>query len=83
MIHSFSEVMLVNGNMNVCFQEDNKMRRIILSKGSQALEDYQSIEDATIKGNIMAMKKKYYFKANANNKSIFRPIDKSLMIDIL
>lgn len=75
MIHSFQQVNNANGNVTIVFFEDNKKRQIILTKGTEALSDYMSIELKDIKEKIIQMKRVYNFKANESNRSIFRPIN--------
>jgi hypothetical protein len=89
MVHAFDCINNKNGNITVTFREDNKLRQIILTKRSAALsmfEDYMLNDlsdkpsEVLIKEAIIFVKKIYYFKANENNKSIFRPIAKSLIL---
>lgn len=93
MIHSFKIVEHVNKNITVQFYQDNKLRKIIFTNGTKALEHFIGIQryyvntasgiatnDEIIQGTIENMRKRYIFKANANNPSIFRPIAKSLIL---
>ena len=91
MIHSFDCINNKNGNITVSFTENNKLRKIIFTKGTAALsmlEDYlwddasNNSSDNIIHSAIMFMKKVYYFKANKNNSSIFRPMDKALILKL-
>lgn len=81
MIHSFNQVNHANGNVTVEFFDDNKRRQIIFQKGTIALEDYTMCGIADIYQAIISLREKYLFKANANNPSIFRPIEKSLILN--
>lgn len=79
MIHSFSVTERKNYNKVVEFFQDNKLRRIIFTKDSEAYVDFNRLsfnKENTPKDIVIRMKKKYFFKANANNKSIFRPVIK-------
>jgi hypothetical protein len=76
MVHSFKQVDNANGNTTIEFYEDAKKRQIIFQKGTKALYDYQWVGMDDLEKAINYMRKSYKFIANANNKSIFRPISK-------
>lgn len=76
MVHSFTETKNANGNTTVEFMENGKRRAIIFQKGTAALKDFNSLEFHDLKDSISKLKAKYVFKANENNRSIFRPIQK-------
>ena len=87
--YSFDCIRNKNGNTTVTFRESNKLRQIKFFKGTAALsmfEDYL-LDDASINSSesiiysaIMFMRKVYCFKANKNNKSIFYPMDRELIL---
>jgi hypothetical protein len=93
MIHSFNIVSNVNGNTTVKFTQDTKLRNIIFQKNSVAAKEFWLVFDYIAKNNpnydsnqqieatVIYMKKKYIFKANVNNVSIFRPVAKSLILN--
>lgn len=82
MVHSFSQVDNANGNTTIIFFEDSKKRQVILTKGTDAQADYQIIlsalpDDTDVRTALNLMRNHYYFRANPNNPSIFRPFPKS------
>ncbi len=87
MIHSFEVINCANGNTNVLFYQGSKKRTIIFQSGTEAQTVFKSYcpsdghDCLTIKESIDFMRSDYYFKANVNNKSVFRPIDKALILN--
>lgn len=94
MFHTFNIIENKNGNTTVTFHEDNKLRNIIFQKGTEAQLHFAKVlahfnetlpqtthVDQILITSIKYMRKRYLFKANANNPSIFRPISKSLILN--
>ena len=82
MVHSFSVVVRKNCNLHVEFMDDSSKRRIIFEKDSDAIKSFFNVKRDNLfntKEIIVAMKKEYFFMANPNNTSIFRPIDRSYL----
>ena len=85
MIHSFELIRHQNGNSTVVFYEgpENKKRKIVFQKDSNAqwLLHYYCYKGMSFINIFKRLREKYVFKANKNNPWIFRPFDKSLILN--